>query len=139
VGDVEGFDALYTNIDQFLSVELIIAGNEPGIILITEILPKAYCNTLTSAHFSLNGYSSVFNFDSNRMPTSSIPGVGIYVSKEFSFCKAHFDSSNCIEHIWVKVALRGQDSLLVGCIYRSPLSNPHQSTTRYQSKAIPIF
>jgi len=97
----------YTNIDQFLNkcddLELVIAGYEPDIILITEILPKAYCNPLTSARLSLNGYSSVFNFDPDRTPTSSIHGDGIYVYKKFSFCEVHFDSSNSVEHIWAKV------------------------------------
>ena len=40
----------YTNIDQFLNkkddLETAIAGNKPDIILITEILPKACCNTI---------------------------------------------------------------------------------------------
>ena len=64
VCDIEGLDILYTNIDQFLNkrddFSLAIAGNEPDIILITEILPKARCETLSSARLSLEGYSSCF-------------------------------------------------------------------------------
>jgi len=72
VHDVEGLGILYTNIDQFLNkrddLELAIAGNEPDIILITEILPKAHCNTLTSSRLSLNGHSFVLNFDPDGTP-----------------------------------------------------------------------
>ena len=140
--DVEGHVILYTNIDQFLNKrddsELTVAGNEPDIILITEILPKAHCNTLTSSRLSLNGYSFVLNFDPDGTPPSSVRGVGIYVSKRLSFCEVHFDSYNCIEHIWVKVTLRGQDSLLVGCIYRSPSTNPHQSTTELRDLLVSL-
>ena len=42
---------------------MIIAGDEPDIILITEILPKACCNTITTARLSITGYRSFFNFD----------------------------------------------------------------------------
>lgn len=109
-------------------MELAIAGNEPDIILITEILPKAHCNTLTSARLSLCGYSSVFNFDPDTTSPFSVRGVGIYVSEKLSFSEVHFDTCNFVEHIWIQVKLRGHDSLLVGCIYRSPSSDLHQST-----------
>jgi len=129
--DIEGLDILCTNIDQFNKCDdlnLAIAGSEPDITLITEILLKALYNTLTSARLSLNGYSSVFNFDPDETSSLSNRGVGIYISEKFAFCEVQFDS-NCVENVWIKIALRGQDSLLVGCIYHSPSSNPHQSTS----------
>ena len=130
--DIEGLNILYTNIYQFLNkrddLELAIAGNEPDIILITEILPNAHCNALTSARISLNGYSPIFNFDPDVAISSSVRGVGIYVSEKLSFSKVNFDSFNFVEHIWIQVTLRGHDSLLVDCIYRSPSSDIYQST-----------
>jgi len=66
-GNYKGLNLLYINIEQFLNkrddLELAITGNDPDIILITEILPKAHCNTLTAVCLSLSGYSSIFNFD----------------------------------------------------------------------------
>jgi len=53
-------------------------------------------------------------------------GVGIYISEKLTFCEVQFDS-NCVENVWIKIALRGQDSL--GCIYCIPSSNPYQSTS----------
>jgi len=61
---------------------VFIAGNEPDIILISEILPKSHCNTTSSSRLSLNGYTMKFNFDPDGcQPAISICGVGIYVSK----------------------------------------------------------
>jgi len=82
-------------------LELAIAGNEPDIILIAEILPKARYNTLTSACLSLNGYTPIFNFDPNVDVTTSpsIHGVGIYVSEKLPFCEVRLNSSGCVENI----------------------------------------
>jgi len=86
-------------------LELAIAGNEPDIILITEILPKACCNTLTFAHLFLNGYTPIYKFDPNVDVTTSpsIRGVGIYVSEKSPFCEVKFISSSCVENIWIKI------------------------------------
>lgn len=104
---------------------MAIAGNEPNIILITEILPKAHCKTVTPARLSFNGYCSIFNFYPNAAPPSSVRGVDIYASEKLSFSEVN---TNFDEHAWIKITLRGHDSLLVGCIYRSPSSDKLQST-----------
>ena len=95
------------------------------------ILPKACCNTLTSACLFLNGYTSIYSFDQNVDVTASpsICGVGIYFSEKLPFFEVKFNNYSCVENIWIKITLRGQDSLLVGCIYRRPSSNPYQSTS----------
>ena len=40
----------YTNANQFLNkiddLEMLIAGSEPDIIMITEVLPKIHCNSI---------------------------------------------------------------------------------------------
>ena len=63
----QSLTVLYTNADQFLNkrdeLQMFIAGNEPDIILITEILPKSHCNTISSSRLSLNGYNVFFSFD----------------------------------------------------------------------------
>ena len=47
--DFQSLTVFYTNADQFLNkrdeLQMFIAGNEPDIILISEILPKSHCNT----------------------------------------------------------------------------------------------
>ena len=108
---------------------MIIAGDEPDIILITEILPKACCNTITTAHLSITGYRSFFNFDPATVSfISKVRGVGIYVSENLLCHQIHFDNSNFEEQIWIKLFLKGSDSLLIGCMYRSPSSDKYTST-----------
>ena len=47
------FSVLYTNTDQFFTkqddLQMLSTGNEPDIIMLTEILLKASCNTLLLA------------------------------------------------------------------------------------------
>ena len=59
---------------------MCIAGNEPDIILISEVLPKSYCNNISSSRLSLNGYNMFFNFDPDGgQPTTNIHGIGSYL------------------------------------------------------------
>ena len=51
---------------------MAIADINTDIILISEILPKAYCNTITAACLSLTGYRSFYNFDPTTVPSISI-------------------------------------------------------------------
>ena len=119
---------LHTNIDQFLNkvddLKMVIAGNEPDLILITEILPKSHCNSLSAARLSLPSYQSFFNFDPDSPQLIQHQcGVGIYVSDKFSVSEVPFSESLFYEHKWIKIKLRGNDSLLVSCIYRNPTSD----------------
>ena len=70
-----------------------------------------------------------FNFDPATIPTNSaMHGVGIYVSEKLLCYEVSFDNSDFDEQVWVKVVLKGSDSLLIGCIYCSPSPNIYQST-----------
>ena len=69
---------------------MVIAGNEPDLILI-EILPKTYCNSLSAPRLSLLSYQSFFNFDPDSpQPTHHLCCVGIYVSDKFSVSEVLF-------------------------------------------------
>ena len=60
---------------------MFIAGNEPDIILISDVLPKSYCNTISSSRLSLHDYNMFFNFDPDGgQPTTNTRGVGIQYS-----------------------------------------------------------
>ena len=54
--------------------------------------------------------------------------VGIYVSKKLSVTEVTFNRYSHYEHVWISIKLMGHDTLLVGCIYRSPSSYTLQST-----------
>jgi len=91
---------------------------------------KFYLNTITAARLSLSGYRSFYNFDPTTVPSISIiRGVGIYVSEKLCPHEVQFNNSQFQEQLWIEIALKGSDSLLVGCIYRSPSSDLCQSTT----------
>ena len=47
-------------------------------------------------------------------------GVGIFVSKRLRAGQVYFNPSTFKDQVWVSIKLQGSDSLLVGCIYRSP-------------------
>ena len=69
------FSLLHKCPDQFLNkrdeLQMFIAGNEPDIILVSEILPKSYCNTILSSTLSLNGYNMFFNFDTDNFQAAT--------------------------------------------------------------------
>jgi len=106
-----------------------IAGDEPDLILITEILPKRSVNSISSARLSLDGYQAFFNFNPDSLQTPlTTRGVGIYVSSKLSVTEVTFNGYSHHEHVWISIKLMGHDTLLVGCIYRSPSSHSLQST-----------
>ena len=61
---------------------MLIAGNEPDNILISKVLPKSHCNTVSSSRLSLNGYNVFLNFNPDScQPNTNTHGVSIYLSK----------------------------------------------------------
>ena len=108
---------------------MLIAGDEPDLILISEILPKRCVNSLSSAGLSLHRYQAFFNFDPDSQQTpQSMRGVGIYVSNKLSVSEVTYDEYPYHEHVWISIKLMDHDSLLVGCIYHSPSLDTLQST-----------
>ena len=77
-------DIFYTNADQFSNKKddlcMAITNKEPDIILITEVLPKAHCHTISKVRLSLQGYTIFTNFDfgSSTHKTDGIRGVASY-------------------------------------------------------------
>ena len=61
---------------------MLIAGNEPDLIMVTEVLPKAVCNNLSLAQLFLQSYHLFLNFDFNdpKQTAEKKRGVAIYVS-----------------------------------------------------------
>ena len=53
-----------------------------------------------------------------------------YLSYELEVAhQVHFTTSNFEEQIWITIPLKGHDTMLVGCIYRSPTDMTSYSTT----------
>ena len=128
---LEHIKTLYTNADQLVNklddLLLIIAQESPELIAITEVIPKAQVHPLGKATLSIPGYELFTNFDPEQPIVERKRGVAIYVtsSLEVSEFEVHCRE---IEHIWLKVTLGHNESLLVGCVYRSPSSDLRNST-----------
>ena len=116
---------LYTNADQFVNKrdDLLarIAGDEPDVILITEVIPKSQANPIPSALLSIDGYKPSFNFDpsSTNLGASGIRGVAIYSKTTLNAYEIDINVKDSADHIWIELPTSSQP-LLVGCIYRSP-------------------
>ena len=74
----------YTNADQFVNKrdDLLckIAGDEPDVILVTEVIPKSQKNPISQALLNIDGYQPHYNFDLGKenLDDSGIRGVAIY-------------------------------------------------------------
>ena len=126
---------LYTNADQFLSKRDFllahIADNTlPDIIIISELPPKTPSAVIILSLISIPGYYIYLNFDPDNFDSFStnIRGVGIFVRHKFQVSQVYFDVPHFEDHVWANIKLQGSDSLLTGCIYRSPSSNVDFST-----------
>ena len=80
---INNLSIFYTNADQFLNktdeLEMLIAGSEPDIIMITEVLPKIHCNSISVAQFALSGYQAFFNLILTTLPLLSTYVVWSYI------------------------------------------------------------
>ena len=120
-----GLNCLYTNADQLLNklddLLMFIASNEPDIMMITEVIPKAQQNSISYPQLSIKGYDTYVNFnpDEENLGSSGIRGVAIYVKCNLVARKLKLNNLFS-DQLWVEITLRNNDLLLCGCIYRSP-------------------
>lgn len=109
---------LYTNADSLRNkiddLRARITEKPPDIIAITEVYPKNVTYEVQQPELNIPGYSSFFNTIDGR-------GVAIYTAEWLSATITDFGIPFS-DSIWVKVKLKGNDMLLLGCIYRSPNS-----------------
>ena len=107
---------------------MLICNDEPDLMLLTETIPMAQKLPISPALLQVPGYSLYTNF----MPsTPNLGGCGVreicvYAAQHLKVTEVTLISS-ALGQVWIKIALRGSDYLLVGCIYRSPSSNPDDS------------
>ena len=119
------FMVLYTNADQFLNKKdellQLIAGNEPNIMIITEVIPKAQINPIEAPLLEIEGYDHYLNVEISNMNlgASGIRRVAIYIKEDLHDNEVTFDT-DFMDHLWVEISLTDEKSLLCGCIYRSP-------------------
>ena len=116
---------LYTNADQFVNKRddlcMSIVDDTPDIICITEVIPKAQVVPITPALIAIEGFTCYTNFDlsQERLGASGQRGIGVFVSNKLSV-REYKTQTAFFEQLWLQVKLEGGDSLMLGCIYRSP-------------------
>ena len=127
-------DFFYTNADQFFNkrdeLVAIIAGDEPDVIMITEVIPKNQVNPIPLALLHIEGYQIELNFDPSKenLGRSGIRGVAIYTKSELMVNKIDLNVKGLFEDIWL-VMKCGTKTLLVGCVYRSPKSDSNTDSS----------
>ena len=108
-----------------------IAGCEPDVIIITEVIPKAQLLPLSLAIFTLDGYRTYLNFDPTipRLGARGIRGLCIFIKNELQCLPFETSPTVNAESLSLHIPLQGSDSLLLGAVYRSPNSCLRASTT----------
>ena len=109
-----------------------ISGNEPDVILINEVIPKAQQIPLTAARIAIPNYVNFNNFDPDKPNLGLLGkrGISIYAKSDLQATEITVNNHEFEEQLWIKIQLKGQDSLLMGCIYRSPSANGDASTSK---------
>ena len=119
--NTKGLLVMYTNIDTYLNkreeFQTQIADMKPDIICLVEILPKTPGIIFHQCEYTIQGYYSYFNNTKKR-------GIAIFVNNNLvSSLNEYLSSDEFDESLWLKIQLKGRDTLLLGCIYRSPNSD----------------
>ena len=114
---------MYLNADNLLNkreeLEALVCLHAPDLISVTEIAPKISATPLQPAEIQLDSYNHMISLGGTNR------GVAIYTHKKLKATPCpELNQQNFQEHCWLTVELQGRDRLLVGCIYRSPNSDP---------------
>lgn len=117
-------NCIYSNLDTFNNkkAELLhlVEHENPDIICLTELVPKNPEVQMQPVELDIFKNYDCFN---NLKEKSLMRGVVIYVKKLFSAQQVIIDECEITkESVWVEVALRDRDSMIIGCVYRSPNS-----------------
>lgn len=134
-----GLKCLYSNADQLLNkiedLRSVIADDVPDIIIITEVIPKAQKHPIHEPLLNINGFDKFtnFTFTEEFLGASGKRGVAIYVNDKLETEVVNLETSYD-DHLWVQVKLRNHDSLLCGCIYRTP--NKEKSKVMETTKVV---
>ena len=102
-----------------------IAGNEPDIICVTEVIPKAQILPISPAQLAVPGYTFYANFSpaTSSLGASGMRGVCLFVKQGIQATEVCISNNPFSEQLWLKIKLHGADHLLIGGIYRSPAAD----------------
>ena len=90
-----------------------VENHNPLIIAITEVIPKNYRIPVQKAELKISNYDILPENISCKGR-----GITIQIHKDLKAQEISF-KTDFKESIWCEVKLKGQDKLVIGCIYRS--------------------
>ena len=120
----DGLTYYYTNADQLLyymdELRARVANYNYDIIVVTEVFIKTESSlNIDSAELNLQGYTLYRSVTEEKSR-----GVIIYVKNNISSCEVESLNKHTFkEHVWTKVNLNSNETLLIGGIYRSGSSS----------------
>ena len=111
---------------------MLIAGGLPDVILITEVIPKNQVNPITHSLIDIDGYNCFTNFnpDDSNLGASGIRGVLIYARKMLKIEEVKLDVEDHQDHAWIDIKTANGDSILCGCVYRTPSNDATKKVAR---------
>ena len=128
-----GIKCFYTNSDQLLNkiedLKMLIADDEPDVMMITEVIPKAQKHPISDTQLNIEGYKVYKNFQNVdlNLGASGMRGVAIYVKNNLRSNEVTPEIAQHNDQLWIEIELLGRDKLLCGCMYRSPSNNKEKS------------
>ena len=138
----EGLHVFYTNADQFVNKRedllMRIASDQPDIMLITEIIPKKQEKPITQALLDIDGYKCLLNFNPNEanLGASGIRGVAIYSKNILQVVEVDISIDGFHDHAWIEIPTARGETVLCGCVYRSPACDVDLNGCRKSTQAI---
>ena len=96
-------------------MRVIVTNSNPSIIAITEFKPKNARFNIDEAEVALPAYDMFYN----SLNQDGTRGCILYIKKDLCPTQVELESP-LKDHVWCSIKLINNDSLLVGCIYRSP-------------------
>ena len=100
------------------------------MIILTETIPKAQILPISPATLAIPGDSLYCNFDcsESNLGAGGLRGICMYTSENLHASEVLLPAFPFREQLWIRMKLKNSDSLLIGCIYRSPSGDPVSST-----------
>ena len=117
---------------------IFIAGDTPDVILITEVIPKIQVNPITQALLNIDDYKCLLNFNPEypNLGSSGIRGVAIYTKETLKVEELEVEVKGCKDHAWIEIHTANGESLLCGCVYRSPSNDSTIDERRQSTNAV---
>ena len=93
------------------------------------MLPKNQKNDIPPTIWNINGYTQYLNFNTENeiLNLTDIRGTFIFIRSDIMSAEVKINESTYNDHIWVETDLHGNEKILIGCIYRIPMTEKEET------------